>query len=126
MKGKKENNKQQNEDAVAVREEQHEAFVEVTNNLTEAIRGIDESLELIDEMEKDGSVVAAFLETKSEVRHQFTKVLKQVKSRSEKCGHQYSSFIQALTQMVEDGNFRDRQVFKEMKDNLNDLRGTFQ
>lgn len=55
LKEKKENNKKQNEDALAVREEQHDAFVELTNNLTEAIRGIDESLELIDEMEKDGS-----------------------------------------------------------------------
>lgn len=55
LRRRKENNKKQNEDALAVREEQHDAFVELTNNLTEAIRGIDESLELIDEMEKDGS-----------------------------------------------------------------------
>ena len=50
--------------------------MEETNNLTEAIRGIDESLELIDDMEHDGSVKASFLEITSEQQHKITKVLK--------------------------------------------------
>jgi len=43
------------ETAIATREAQHDGFVDVTNNLTEAIRGIDEALELIEEMEESGS-----------------------------------------------------------------------
>lgn len=76
LKDKKENNKKQVSTAHATRESQHDAFVEETNNLTEAIRGIDEALELIDDMEHDGSVKASFLEVTSEQQHKITKVLK--------------------------------------------------
>ena len=51
LKEKKEANKLARETAVATREDQYDSFVDNTNNLTEAVRGIDEALELIDEME---------------------------------------------------------------------------
>lgn len=126
LKDKKELNRQDLETAVATRESQHDAFVEATNSLTEAIRGIDETLELIEEMAESGEVRAAFIEVSNEQKKKVSKVLKQVKSNTEKFGHQFSSFIQALTQMSESQNFKDREVFKDMKDLLNSLRGNLQ
>jgi hypothetical protein len=55
LKDKKENNKQSLETAAATREAQHDAFVDNTNSITEAIRGIDETLELIEELEQTGA-----------------------------------------------------------------------
>lgn len=77
-------------------------------------------------MEDSGEVRAAFIEVSNEQKKKVSKVLKQVKSNTEKIGHQYSSFIQALTQMSESQNFKDREVFKSMKDLLNSLRGNLQ
>ncbi|CAD8083211.1 unnamed protein product [Paramecium primaurelia] len=65
---------------------------------------------------------AAFIEVTDEQKHKVNKALRQVKANTENFGHQYSSFIQALTNLTEGFNFKDRQVLKEMCDFLNSLR----
>lgn len=54
LKGKIENQKKSVENELAIRGAQHENFVKLTSDYTDAIRGIDECLELIETMFREG------------------------------------------------------------------------
>lgn len=79
-----------------------------TNEFTDALREIDEALDIITQMFKGGEVRAAFVEVTEDQKHRVTKTLKSIKSHTEKFGHQFSSFISALTSFTEQYNFKDR------------------
>ncbi|CAD8089210.1 unnamed protein product [Paramecium primaurelia] len=122
LKAKQTDNNQSFKEAEAIRNIQHDSFVQTTTEFTDALRNIDEALDLLTDLFKSGDIRAAFIEISDEQKHKVNKALKQVKSNTEKFGHQYSSFIQALTNLTEGFNFKDRQVLKEMCDFLNSLR----
>ncbi|KAM3137248.1 hypothetical protein pb186bvf_010618 [Paramecium bursaria] len=122
LKAKIEDNKQSVQISAATRGSQHDQFVLTTNEFTDALREIDEALDLITNIFKSGEVRAAFVEVSDEQKRKVTKVMRQIKANTEKFGHQFSSFIQALTNLTEGFNFKDRQVLKEMTDFLNSLR----
>lgn len=98
----------------------------MTSDYTEAIRGIDECLELIEHMFREGEVQVSLAEVSNENRKKVSRHLKKIKANTEKFGHQFSSFISALSELSESQNFKDRSVFKEMTDFLNALRGNIQ
>ena len=54
LKSKIENEKKSVENELAIRGSQHDNFVTLTSDYTEALRGIDECLELIDTMFREG------------------------------------------------------------------------
>ncbi|CAK82783.1 unnamed protein product (macronuclear) [Paramecium tetraurelia] len=122
LKAKQTDNTQSFKEAEAARNTQHESFVLTTTEFTDALRNIDEALDLLTDLFKSGEVRAAFIEVSDEQKHKVNKALRQVKANTENFGHQYSSFIQALTNLTEGFNFKDRQVLKEMCDFLNSLR----
>lgn len=57
-----EDNKISVNNGAATRNSQHDAFVLTTNEFTDALREIDEALDLISDIFKGGEVRAAFLE----------------------------------------------------------------
>jgi hypothetical protein len=83
LKAKKENNNASVDEALSTRESQHAAFVQQTNEFTEALRGIDECLELIEEMSRSGDVRASFVEVSSEQHRKITSTLKQIRAKTE-------------------------------------------
>ncbi|CAK92036.1 unnamed protein product (macronuclear) [Paramecium tetraurelia] len=122
LKAKQTDNTQSFKEAEAARNTQNQSFQLTTTEFTDALRNIDEALDLLTDLFKSGDVRAAFIQITDEQKHKINKSLKQVKSNTENFGHQYSSFIQALTNLTERFDFKDRQVLNEICDFLNSLR----
>jgi hypothetical protein len=92
-----------------------------SNEISEAIRAVDEALDTIKQMIAGNS----FIQMNSEDKSLIQKRLHNIKVKAEQVGKFFGSFLTALSQISESQNFSDKQVVKELVDLLNSLRGNF-